>query len=315
MPVFKVLILAIIQGLAELLPVSSSAHVVVAEKLLGLDPSSPEMTLLLVMLHTGTMFAVIVFFWRQWKRTYFVSADAFKRFVVRAIWATALTAVIGYPMIHVIEHHQRHKLMDAALSSATIPCSYGQGDVEALFSRLDIIAPALFAAGLLILWAGMKERDKSPLANLSYERAASRSGENVTFKQAGWMGAVQGLCLPFRGFSRSGATISTGLLTGSERSRAERFSFALAVILTPAALAREGWRVFRAAHDATPGCHPANLHSSLSAGVVGMILSFVAGLLALRWLSSWLENGRWYWFGIYCIIASAAVFYLHHIGY
>jgi len=315
MPVFKVLILAIVQGLAELLPVSSSAHVVVTEKLLGLDPSSPEMTLLLVMLHTGTMFAVIAFFWRQWKRTYFVSADAFKRFLIRAIWATALTAVIGYPIIHVIEHHERQKLLRAAEASNTIPCSYGQGDVEALFSRLDIVAPALFAAGLLILWAGMKERDKSPLANLSYERAASRSGENVTFRQAGWMGAIQGFCLPFRGFSRSGATISTGLLTGAERSRAERFSFALAVILTPAALGREGWRVWRAAHDATPGCHPANLHASIAAGVLGMILSFIAGIAALRWLSSWLENGRWYWFGIYCLMASGVVFYLHHIGY
>jgi undecaprenyl-diphosphatase len=315
MPVLKVLILAIVQGLAELLPVSSSAHVVVTERLLGLDPSAPEMTLLLVMLHTGTMFAVIAFFWKQWKRTYFVSADAFKRFLVRAIWATALTAVIGYPIIHVIEHHQRAHLLEAAASSTAVPCSYGKGDVEAMFSRLDLIAPALLAAGLLILWAGMKERDKSPLANMSYERAASRSGENVTFKQAGWMGAVQGLCLPFRGFSRSGATISTGLLTGAERSRAERFSFALAVILTPPALAREGWRVFRAAHDATPGCHPADLHSSVVAGVLGMILSFAAGLAALRWLSSWLENGRWYIFGIYCLVASGVVFYLHHIGY
>ncbi len=315
MPVFKVLILAIVQGLAELLPVSSSAHVVVAEKLLGLDPSAPEMTLLLVMLHTGTMFAVIAFFWRQWKRTYFVSADAFKRFVVRAIWATALTAVIGYPIIHVIEHHQRKHMLEAALSSTTVPCTYGKGDVEAIFSRLDLVAPALLAAGLLILWAGLKERGKSPLANLSYERAASRSGENVTFKQAGWMGAVQGLCLPFRGFSRSGATISTGMLTGAERSRAERFSFALVIILTPFALGREVWRVFRAVHDATPGCHPADLHSSFVAGVLGMLLSFVAGLAALRWLSSWLENGRWYLFGIYCIVASAVVFYLHHLGY
>ena len=67
MPIFKVIVLAIVQGLAELLPVSSSAHVVVAEKLMGLDPSSPQMTLLLVMLHTGTMFAVIVYFWKQWK--------------------------------------------------------------------------------------------------------------------------------------------------------------------------------------------------------------------------------------------------------
>src|SRR3978361_1549643 len=104
MPLWKVLILAIVQGLAELLPVSSSAHVVVSEKLLGLDPSAPEMTLLLVMLHTGTMFAVIVYFWKQWKLAYFSSSDAFKRFAGRAVWASFLTALIGYPIMKVIEH-------------------------------------------------------------------------------------------------------------------------------------------------------------------------------------------------------------------
>src|ERR1700750_982619 len=95
MPILKVVVLAIVQGLAELLPVSSSAHVVVAEKLMGLDPSSPQMTLLLVMLHTGTMFAVIAYFWKQWKKTYFASGDMFKRFLIRAVWATILTVVIG----------------------------------------------------------------------------------------------------------------------------------------------------------------------------------------------------------------------------
>jgi undecaprenyl-diphosphatase len=62
MTLVYIVILAVVQGLTELLPVSSSAHVVVAEKLLGLDPSSPPMTLLLVMLHTGTMIAVIAYF-------------------------------------------------------------------------------------------------------------------------------------------------------------------------------------------------------------------------------------------------------------
>src|SRR5258707_6600287 len=103
MSIFKVIILALVQGFAELLPVSSSAHVVVAEKLMGLDASSPQMTLLLVMLHTGTMFAVIVYFWSQWKKTFFSSGDAFKRFAVRAIWATSLTLVIGYPIKKLIE--------------------------------------------------------------------------------------------------------------------------------------------------------------------------------------------------------------------
>src|ERR1700742_5382977 len=103
MSFLKILVLAIVQGLAELLPVSSSAHVVVAEKLMHLDPSSPEMTLVLVMLHTGTMFAVIVYFWAQWKRAYFTTADAFKRFAIRAIWASLLTAIIGFPIIKIIE--------------------------------------------------------------------------------------------------------------------------------------------------------------------------------------------------------------------
>src|SRR5277367_5534849 len=103
MPIFQVIILAIVQGLAELLPVSSSAHVVVAEKLMGLDPSLPQMTLLLVMLHTGTMFAVIVYFWNQWKRTYFSSGDAFKRFLVRLVWASVLTGVIGEIIVKAIE--------------------------------------------------------------------------------------------------------------------------------------------------------------------------------------------------------------------
>jgi undecaprenyl-diphosphatase len=301
MPLLKVLILAIVQGLAELLPVSSSAHVVVAEKLMGLDPSSPAMTLVLVMLHTGTMFAVIVYFWNQWKRAYFSSSDAFSRFAIRALWASFLTAIIGYPIIAIIEHTAFHGLPHA--------------EIELLFSRLDLVAYALFAAGLLILLAGLRERGVEKESRLAYERSATRSGDNVTFAQSGWMGAVQGLCLPFRGFSRSGATISAGLLTNARRERAERFSFALAVILTPPAIAREVMRLLKASHEATAMGAPLDLHASIVAAFLGMIFSFIAGLAALRWLSSWLENGRWYLFGIYCILASFAVFFLHLRGF
>ncbi len=299
----KVLILAVVQGLAELLPVSSSAHVVVAEKLLGLDPSSPEMTLVLVMLHTGTMFAVIVYFWSQWKQAYFATGHALKRFVVRAAWATVLTGVVGYPIIEIIER--------------TAFKGHSKGEIEMLFSRLDLVAPALLAAGVLILIAGLRERGeaKGAAARPDYERSIVLSGDNVTFSQAGWMGAVQGLCLPFRGFSRSGATISTGLLAGANRQRAERFSFALAVIITPLAIAREAERLLKAKHVAELAGQPLDLHAGVVAALLGMVLSFFAGLAALRWLSSWLEHGRWYLFGIYCLVASVVVFYLHHLGY
>src|SRR6516165_1486390 len=150
MSIFHVIILAIVQGLAELLPVSSSAHVVVAEKLMGLDASSPPMTLLLVMLHTGTMFAVIVYFWRQWRSTYFQNAVAFKSFAGQVIVATILTAVVGEIIIKFIEITAMRK----------VPHS----EIEDLFSHLEYIAPALAAAGLLILTAGLFER-RAPKAN------------------------------------------------------------------------------------------------------------------------------------------------------
>ena len=293
MPILKVIVLAIVQGLAELLPVSSSAHVVVAEKLMGLDPSSPQMTLLLVMLHTGTMFAVIAYFWKQWKKTYFSSGDAFKRFLIRVVWATILTGIIGVALKTVVE-----KTMFPGAAKA---------EIEELFGRLDLIAPALLAAGVLILIAGLRERKGAPVAQVY--------GNSVTMGQAGWMGAVQGLCLPFRGFSRSGATISTGMLSGASKDRAERFSFALAVVLTPPVVLREAMRLVKASHAAAASGTTIDLQSSVATSLIGMVLAFFAGLVALKWLSSWLEEGRWYLFGIYCLIASGAVFYLHHLGY
>jgi undecaprenyl-diphosphatase len=129
------------------------------------------------------------------------------------------------------------------------------------------------------------------------------------------MGLVQGLALPFRGFSRSGSTISAGMLVGTSKEKAERFSFALAVVLTPAVVGLEALRLVKASHAAAVAGTPIDLHASVVTSLLGMVFAFLAGLVALKWLSSWLEQGRWYLFGIYCLVASGGVFYLHHIGY
>jgi len=289
MSLLQVIVLAVVQGLAELLPVSSSAHVIVAEKLMGLDPSSPPMTLLLVMLHTGTMFAVIVYFWRQWRDTYFRSRAAFKNAAVTIVLATAITGIVGEALIKIIE-----KTVFAGAKGAQI---------EDLFGHLEIIAPALAAAGVLILVAGLSSRRKAA-------STADRAAE-VNTGQAGLIGAVQGLSLPFRGFSRSGATISVGMLTDVPKSTAEAFSFALAVVLTPVVVGREAIRLIRV----EPAGGPGTMFSAFTPSLLGALLAFVAGLLALKWLSRWLETGRWYIFGIYCLIAAAVVFGLHQSGY
>lgn len=284
MTILQILILAAVQGAAELLPVSSSAHVIVAAKLMGLDPTTPEMTMLLVMLHTGTMFAVILFFWKGWKASFFSSASRFKKVCQQIFIATLLTGAVGLGVKAVIER-----------------VAFGKGsraEIEMLFGNLGLISAALAAVGLLITYAGLR-RVRFPKQEVGMPEACA-------------IGAVQGLCLPFRGFSRSGATISAGLLMGMAKERLEEFSFALAVVLTPPVIAREVLRLVKAhAVSVAAGGHLLNLFLP---SLCGMVLSFFSGLFALRWLSSWLENGRWHYFGYYCLAASAIVFTLYRIG-
>lgn len=157
-------------------------------------------------------------------------------------------------------------------------------EIEHLFSNSKLMAAALISAGVLIILSSRLDR--------------GQQGE-ISLRSASIIGAVQALCLPFRGFSRSGATISTGLFLGVSRQKAEEFSFALAVVLTPAVILKELYRLVHAQGLQTV-THGQVFHSMVPS-LLGMCFSFGAGLLALKWLSSWLEHGRWHLFGLYCI--------------
>ncbi len=280
----KILILAAVQGAAELLPVSSSAHVIIAEKLMGINPTSPSMTLLLVMLHTGTMFAVIIYFWKSWKRNFFSSRERFKEAAKYIITATFFTGVVGLALKYFIEKYMLRGIPHA--------------QIELIFGNMTLISVSLAAVGVMIIIAGLAKKKSWKIKKLGMPESSV-------------IGAVQGLCLPFRGFSRSGATISAGLLLNMAKDKSEEFSFALAVVLTPPVIAREVWRMVKAREMASRAIDFTIFYPSLA----GMVFSFISGLLALVWLSNWLEKGKWQIFGFYCIFASAVVFALHRMGY
>jgi undecaprenyl-diphosphatase len=288
MTYWEILLLAVIQGLAELLPVSSSAHLIVVAKLLKIpfDPEAPQGLFLLVMLHTGTMFAVLVYFWSRWRALLYPpeapGEGPGKRldyhFIKLVLLATVCTLILGFGLKVLIEN-------------VLLPRLTGQSgaEVERLFKNLPMIAAGLAAVGLVMIAAGT--------------RPAGPEADNLTTIDALLIGLVQGLCLPFRGFSRSGATISTGLFSGLSRRTAEEFSFALVLVLTPAVILYSLQKMVRSpewqsARDVTPLLLP---------GLAGMAFSFLAGLLALRVLSAVLEAGRWAYFGCYCLVASAGV--------
>jgi len=286
MTILQIVVLAAIQGAAELLPVSSSAHVIVAERLMGLDPSSPELTFLLVMLHTGTMFAVLVYFWKRWAALLRAKSGFLKAVVV----ATAVTGVVGLTLKVIIEKIILVKVM-----------GHSKGEIESLFRYLPLIAGSLFVVGCYIIYAGLKS---------SRETLVVSGSTSITQKNAVIVGLVQAICLPFRGLSRSGSTISAALIQKISRPVAEDFSFALAVVLTPPVIFLELHRLLNAtakSSEGTVAMTPHDLVALLQPGLLGMVFSFASGLLALKWLSRWLENGKWAFFGYYCILASLFV--------
>jgi len=239
------------------------------------------------MLHTGTMVAVILYFWPRWRRLLAPAGlpalpgevpRPRYQFLVMVVLATAVTGVVGLGLKVLLEKVVFERLL-----------GHSKGEVEHLFKNLDLIAAALFAVGLLIIAAGFRETrtQHAPL----------------TPRASFWIGLIQGLCLPFRGFSRSGATISTGMFCGISRGLAEDFSFALAVVLTPPVIVYELWRLLKAR-----GWQEfQELFHLLRPGLLGMAFACLAGLVALRILSAALEKGRWKYFGYYCLIAAAGV--------
>ena len=281
---FQIAILALIQGAAELLPVSSSAHVVVGKRLLGYQANDFEWAFLLVMLHTGTMFSVLTYFWSRWK--------PLLKFWPQLIAATILSAGLGFVFVKLIRKF-----------------ILGGAEIETLFRYLPGVAAALAAAGVVIIAAGFKEA-RSP-----------GTIEILRWPHAIITGIVQAICIPFRGFSRSGATISAQMFLGIQRMRAEEFSFAMAVLLTPIVLGYSGNKMVEKHAEVVQKLsesQPEAVHSLAAdvgplflPGLVGMAFSFGAGLLALKWLSAWMEQGHWRWFGYYCLVAAAVVLTLH----
>jgi len=280
MHILQILLLAIVQGAAELLPISSSAHVVLAARLIGFDINTKqnhEWAFLLVMLHTGTMLSVLWYFRARWRWL--------RQEVPALIAGTIATGIVGGALIVGIEHtFLRH-------ADGT------HGDIEETFDNLPLIASGLFAAGLIIIISGFRD-----------QRSPAR-GESIGLWRSALIGAVQGMALPVRGFSRSGSTISAGMLAGIARIRAEEFSFALSVLLTPVIIVREVSKIV--SEHALAKLGERSLSEVLFSGLAGMFFSCLAGLVALWVLSRWLEKQRWQWFGFYCLAAAAIVLAIH----
>jgi len=239
-------ILGIVEGLTEFLPVSSTAHLTIAEKLMGLEVDAPEVTAYTAIIQLGAIAATFVYFFRD---------------IVRLIgaWARGLVSAEAR------EHH------DYWLAWAVIIGSIPVGVVG--FALRDLIAGPLrslwVVAVALILWSGVMWLAESRHAKLAREERVRGEGR-VGVRDGIVIGLVQCFSL-VPGVSRSGATISAGLFRGIDRVTATRLSFFLAIPALTAA------GVYEAATTDL---------SNLGTGqmAVGVVVAFVVAYASIAWL-------------------------------
>jgi undecaprenyl-diphosphatase len=255
MNLFQIFLLAVLQGIAEFLPISSKGHLVLLEAILtkfnGI--AIPDPLELNIVLHAGTLASILVFYRRQvWQ---LLTND--RRVLGLLAVGTLPIVLIGLP-VH---------------------------EIESLRSWMDkplLVGCMLPITGLLLIAGGRSQSGSIDYTQMSY-------------RQALLVGLFQAAAI-LPGISRSGTTIVGGMLGGLRRDSAATFSFLLAIPAISGAVVLELRKavISGTSHDLKPL-------------LLGAVVSFLVGLLALRWLNRWLARGRLQWFAYWCIPVGLAV--------
>lgn len=206
MDIIQAIILGIVQGLTEFLPISSSAHLVLVPELIGVTYPNPSTAVAFdTILHLGTLAAVIGFFWKE-----ILS-------IIKAFISSIVDIFRGKFRKGLKE--DSFKRLTWLLVVGTIPAGLAgvlfEKQFDALFSNVAAVGFFLLITGVL-LWAAEKVK------------TGHKEVKNISFKNALVIGVFQALAIA-PGISRSGATISAGLFSGLDRNIAARFSFLLSI--------------------------------------------------------------------------------------
>jgi len=265
------MLLGIVQGVTEFLPISSSGHLVLFQRLFGLE--HPQVVFDIA-LHGGTLVAVILVYWSDIKAIFrdlfLYLADRLKgeplpTFLGRPQCRLALWIVVG--------------TIPAGLMGLTL-----RKLIEPLFASSLAVGFSLLGTGT-ILWL------------TSHWKGSGKNVVDMTLSDAIWVGIAQGVAL-IPGMSRSGMTVSAGLFRGLDRELSARFSFLLMIPATVGALGVPLFSLDGRDAIASPSV------------LVGTLAAFLTGYVSLRLLLGMIKRGRFYRFSYYCwVVGGLALAY------
>ena len=284
---WKALILGLIQGLTEFLPISSSGHLTLAEGLMGITESNNFFN---VVLHLATLLAVIIVFWPDVRA---LLRHPFSRTGRLLIVATIPTCVLAVCF----------KLLLSELFTVTF---LGFGFlISAMLLLVTTVAlprgnarqPAGAMASVGAHTSGFNKGAKSAMAGKSgaIGQTGGTDEPNLTFTQAIMVGVSQGIAV-LPGITRSGATICTGQLMGASREDALRFSFLLSIPVIIASMIYE-----------LIGCGFVAPAIGFVPVLLGSVVAFLAALVSIRAMLKLARRGNWLWFSVYLFVLSTLV--------
>lgn len=271
MPLLQVIVLAVVQGLTEFLPISSTAHLYLTSWLLGWQTESLDFD---IMLHLGTLVAVLLYFFSDWLQ---IIAQGFG---------------IDFGREPELKHN-RMLLWLLAIGSIPIGvCGLAFNKMAETVWRTPVVMGIMMIAIGGVMW----------FADQRGRRARDLSSMNLSDALA--IGAAQVLAI-VPGCSRSGITISAGLLRNLTRESAARFSFLLSTPAIAAAAAKAAWDVHK---------HGGGLHSLLTAPfVLGVAVSALTGCVVIAWFLQYLRHGSLRAFVYYRVVFGIIVLALAFI--
>lgn len=281
MGIVAAVILGVVQGLTEFLPISSSAHLIIFPWLFNWKPQG---LIFDVSLHVGTAVAILVYFWRDWitMATHLIRGIAQRNLFEGAERRLAWFLVLG------------------TIPAMIVGLAAGDYIEENLRSPLFSVVP-LVLFGVVLYFAEMKSRQE-------------RSLGQIDWRDSLWIGMSQALAL-IPGVSRSGITVSTAMLRDIDRPSAARFSFLLSTPVIVGAGLIESWHLFKAVRHPTAGAVLNNLDSSggvqWTVLLVGVVTAAVTGFLCIRYFLRYLQNNSLVPFVIYRFALAGLVVLLY----
>lgn len=254
MTFIEAIILGIVQGVTEFLPISSSGHLVLGQYFLGISIPGNSFE---IVVHVGTLLSIIVVFRKDLIDILTSIGDkSTQNFILTIILGTIPAILVGF---------------------------FFKEHIENAFDNVRLVSTALLVTGVLLI--------STKWTTIRKEKISILDGVLIGIAQA---------CAIIPGISRSGSTIGLGLLMGLDPKQTARFSFILAI----PALFGSGLLTTIDTIQSSEMLLP------FSVMIAGFLSSFLVGWISLKWLINLLQKGKFYWFGVYCLMVGAVTLFL-----